>query len=300
MKSGTTFLNSLLDAHPSIFMSYPEEPSYFVDPSTLKKVWRYMWERGFWRSEENYLNLFNAASNSKIIGEASTNYTKLPLIKGVPEKIYQFNSNARFIYIMRDPIERTISHYWHMVQFHSEHRGILRAIKNVRQYQDVSYYAMQLKPYINKFGLESIFTLTHEELLNDMLPTLEKLYDWLGVDSNFIPEEIHTPKNVTPSIIEKASGLGILHRFRHSEFWASISPYIPNNFRKVGSNLSTKLVKKNIIPKNEIVEFLRPIQIEQTKELSDMLGREFSEWKTLYNDTIEYDFDPSSILNSHL
>ena len=38
MKSGTTYLNKLLGVHPCIFMCTPEEPTYFVDSSQLKKL----------------------------------------------------------------------------------------------------------------------------------------------------------------------------------------------------------------------------------------------------------------------
>ena len=54
-----------------------------------------------------------------------TNYTKQPLVKGVPEKIRKFNPESRLIYIMRDPIQRTISHYWHRVRWEGEWRPIL-------------------------------------------------------------------------------------------------------------------------------------------------------------------------------
>ena len=95
MKSGTTYLRRLLASHPDIFMCEPDEPSYFVDPRQLKVIWRDMWERGFWRSEAHYLQLFRSAGDAMIVGEASTNYTKLPLMAGVPEKI-GFQSGRSF------------------------------------------------------------------------------------------------------------------------------------------------------------------------------------------------------------
>src|ERR1700730_14880709 len=142
MKSGTTYLTKLLNSHPSIFMCDPKEPSYFVDQAQLRKIWAEMWDGGYWK-EENYLRLFQTAENATILGESSTNYTKRPLVMGVPEKIQQFNPDARFIYIMRDPVERAMSHYWHMVNWEGEWRSILDAIKEEPQYRDVSYYAMQ-------------------------------------------------------------------------------------------------------------------------------------------------------------
>ena len=99
MKSGTTYLSVLLNSHPSIFICYPEEPSFFVDTDQLKKLWTYMWEKEYWRSEDAYLKLFDLAGDATVIGEASTNYSKLPLVSGVSERIFKFNPDARLIYM---------------------------------------------------------------------------------------------------------------------------------------------------------------------------------------------------------
>jgi hypothetical protein len=45
MKSGTTYLWSLLSSHPSIFMSRFKQPSYFVDASQLQKHDNRIWIR---------------------------------------------------------------------------------------------------------------------------------------------------------------------------------------------------------------------------------------------------------------
>ena len=80
----------------------------------------------------------SAAGTAPIVGEASVHYTYLPLSSGVAEKIHRFNPDARLLYVMRDPIERTLSHYWHRVQRLGEHRSLSTAIKNDPQYTDVA------------------------------------------------------------------------------------------------------------------------------------------------------------------
>jgi hypothetical protein len=70
MKSGTTHLSALLADHPAVFMSSPKEPCHFVDGKTLRKIWPYMWRRGFWKSAELYLSLFAGAGDARVIGEA--------------------------------------------------------------------------------------------------------------------------------------------------------------------------------------------------------------------------------------
>ncbi len=92
MKSGTTYLNKLLAAHPEIFMCAPEEPSYFVEPRQLRALWPEAWDQGLWRSEDHYLQLFRDSGEAIHLGESSTITTKTSAGgRGVPERIHEFN-----------------------------------------------------------------------------------------------------------------------------------------------------------------------------------------------------------------
>ncbi len=102
MKSGTTSLHSYLATHPQIFMSLNKEPEYFAKQEVFK-------------GEDWYLSLFRSAAGIQIVGESSTTYARLPYFPGVPDRIAKFNPEARFIYVMRDPVERSISQYWFRV-----------------------------------------------------------------------------------------------------------------------------------------------------------------------------------------
>src|SRR5262249_59279001 len=124
-----------------VFMTPVKEPCYFVDPRDLRNAWPQMWRKGYWRTAERYLELFAAAGAATVIAEASNLYSQVPAIAGVPERILSFSPDARFIYLMRDPVERTISHYWHRVRWSGEHRPILAAPRTDPQYTDTSHYA---------------------------------------------------------------------------------------------------------------------------------------------------------------
>ncbi|MFQ5535033.1 MAG: sulfotransferase [Sphingomonadales bacterium] len=282
MKSGTSSLHSYLGAHPSIFMSFPKEPSYFVARAQLRSIWPQMEKRGYWKAEENYLELFRKAGDARIIGEASTNYSKLPRITGVAERIARFNPEARIIYIMRDPVERTISHYWHMAALHSEAREILPAIRQDRHYREVSHYALQLAPYLKLFGAANLRTLTFEALKSSPLAVAHDIFAWLGVDPTFVPPNIGHRANVTPKAVLQARGVGVLRQFRYSRVWDILGPVIPAGIRAAGRNLSEKTVNRSSVELDEVITLLRGPQRDQTEELSAMLGRDFREWKTLY------------------
>lgn len=280
MKSGTSSLHSYLAMHPEIFMCEPKEPCYFVGRSQLDSP--HIERLGLWRAEHLYLALFSQAGDAKVIGESSTLYTKAPRIGGVPERIAEFNRQSRFIYLMRDPVERTISHYWHMVRHHGETRDMLTAIRNTDEYRDVSHYAMQLDQYYRVFPPERVLTLTFEELTAAPQPVVARVFTWLGVDARFVPRNLGVHENATPEGVERVRGRGWLHRLRHSSFWERVGPWCPRPVRRIGRALSARQVDRKAEPVERVCHYLRPIQRDQVEALEAMLGRSFPEWTTLY------------------
>jgi sulfotransferase family protein len=283
MKSGTTYLRKLLNAHPDIYMCEPDEPSYFVDPRHLKTVYPEMWECGLWRSEKRYLDLFRPAGDAPILGEASTNYTKLPLVPGVPERIAAFNPEARFIYLLRDPVERAISHYWHMVRHHAEHRPIAEAIRRDPQFVVVSHYAMQLRPFLEWFGRDRVLVLIHERLVADPAAVMGGVYRWLAVDSAAADLSVFVePENVAPEVVSMPGWSGVPRRLRQALPLKSAMARLPPAVHGALHRMTTYEVRRRAVDVTEVVGFLRPEQRRQTDELARLLGCSFPEWPTLY------------------
>jgi hypothetical protein len=271
MKSGTTSLHMYLASHPQIFMSTPKEPAYFA----REDVWR--------KGEEWYLSLFASAHDALVIGESSTSYTKAPRFAHVPERISQFNPAARLIYIMRDPVERTISQYWFAVRFYGERRDMLTAIRQDPRYTDVGNYAMQLAPYLKLFGHDNIATLTFEELATAPLQTMQKLFIWLGVESSFEPPNLHHRAGVTPDVIVVPG----TPRFNNLVRWRPVQTFkklAPPPVVELAKRLSGrwKYINRKRSQRYKVIEYLRGIQREQVCVLSEMLQRDFPEWTTLY------------------
>jgi hypothetical protein len=273
MKSGTTSLHAYLREHPQIFMSRLKEPGYFVEELNLD------------RGEAWYLDLFAGADGARVIGESTTDYTKYPKYRGVAERIARFNPEARFIYLMRDPVERTISHYWHAVRhrLRLERRELLTAIRDEPHYRDVSHYAMQLEPYLSLFGRDRILAVTFEEMNTRPGSFIASVLQWLGVDSGFVPPNLHERENVTPKVIRRVRGFGLLHGFRHSSLWNAVGSYVHPSLRQAGKRLAVDKVDRSRQGTTDAIAFLRPIQLEQTQRLAAILGRDFPEWRTLYD-----------------
>ena len=202
-------------------------------------------------------------------------------LTGVAEKIAKAIPSARFIYIMRDPVERAVSHYWHMVKRKQESRDLVSAIRNDSQYRDVSNYAMQLKPYIETFGLERIKTLTFEEMVASPLETVKQVFAWLDVDSSFIPPNLDERMNVTPDKMVRIRGDGRLYRFRFSPIWRAVGRFVPREVRALGRRMSDREIRRPTDSAEHIPDTLLPLFIPEVERLSVMFGREFPEWKTV-------------------
>ncbi len=282
MKSGTSYLRKLLNAHPDIFMCEPDEPSYFLDPHSLRTIYPEMWERGFWRSEERYLELFRAGGDAPILGEASTAYTKAPLAPGAPERIAAFNPEARFVYLIRDPVARAISHYWHMARHHAEHRPIAEAFRRDPQYVAFSNYAMQLEPFLERFRGDQIAVVIHERLVADPVGTMTELYEWLGVPPAVDLSGVLGPENVAPEVVSMPAFCGIPRRLRQAPALESVIALLPPRLRRALHRLTTREIARLDVDVTEGVAFLRPEQLRQTERLAQLLGYGFPEWTTLY------------------
>lgn len=271
-KCGTTSLHHSLERHPDIFMSDPKEPGYF-SPGV-----------GFRPTDEAwYLGLFAGAGNAKIVGESSTHYSKLPTYPGVPERIRAFCESPRFIYVMRDPIDRMISQYWFGVQKETEFRSLAQTIREDSRLTDWGDYKMQLEPYFETFGRDRVLVLTFEELIASQEAVVRSVFEWLGVDPTLAPPTL-AKENMRPETLLAPRGFGLLQRFRHSKLWGGMAPYFPKGVRSLGHRLSRRPLRPQDVSIDEVVESLRPLQREKVRELSRFLGREFPEWRTTLGD----------------
>src|SRR5690606_27100937 len=200
-----TSLHKYLNAHPDIYMSDNKEPGYFVKEMSLSHGLNW------------YLALFKSGEGATYIGESSTHYTKLPTYTGVPKRLWEFAPTAKLVYLMRDPFDRLVSHYWHevrKVEHGGEYRSLQRAVAENPEYLAFSYYAMQLRPYLELFGQQSIHIMTFEALMADPNSEVNKLFAWLKLAPLDVSDQTHEIHNQRPEKIIGVSGFGVLNKIR--------------------------------------------------------------------------------------
>lgn len=281
MKAGTSSLHEYLHQHPEIFMSRMKEPQYFAPHLTR---WKEAWGIGNPFPEPGidwYLRLFAEAGDVKYAGESSVSYTARPWVKDCEKRIDKFNPEARFIYLMRDPIERAVSHYWYFVKDGREDRDMLTAFERKEEYISRSNYAMQLKPYLDQFGRERVFTLTLEDLNEDPNAVFRELFSWLGVDPG-VQVDTSQQFNVSSKELRQTRRYRVcLDTLMKHWRWKKIEPKLPSVVPRLLKRITYREVIKSAVDDRAAIDYLRPILQRHTDTLKDLLNRDFPEWNTL-------------------
>lgn len=266
-KSGTTSLHHYLSEHPDVFMSDPKEPGFFARGF-----------EGFPKDEGWYRSLFEEGATCRYRGESSTHYTKLPTYSGAAEGIAAYCDRPRLIYLMRDPIDRAISHYWHGARQNAEFRSPLRAIKEGVQYKAYGEYDRQLRPFLRRFPPETLFITTFEELVARPREVTSDVFAWLDLDPERAPRSFPA-ENTTPGSIERMAVGQRLGEFLHkSRAWETISPLLPQAVKDIGRELTTREFSPSKTPMDDVVSYLRPWAQDVAARTGELLEREFPQW----------------------
>jgi hypothetical protein len=96
------------------------------------------------------------------------------------ERIQQHCPDAKFIYVIRHPIDRLVSQYIHEWTQRVISVDINQAIAKHPELIDYSRYSMQLQPYFEAFGKDRILPIFFENLLQSPQQELERVCQFLG------------------------------------------------------------------------------------------------------------------------
>jgi hypothetical protein len=102
-KSGTSSLAHYLMQHPKIYM--PDRELHFFD---ARGGYADRWKYGV----EWYENQFASADSHHLCGEKTPTYAYIP---SVPKRMNAVVPDIKLIWILRDPVYRAYSNYWHAV-----------------------------------------------------------------------------------------------------------------------------------------------------------------------------------------
>ena len=179
-KCGTTSLFEYLSAHGNIARPTRKEIHYFDEN----------YERGLrWYREH-----FPRVERPQITGEATTAYL---FAKDAPARAAALVPDAKIIAVLRDPIRRVISHYWHnqrrgrvRTDFESYFREALssnadRETNQARQFINYpvqwGFYKEQIERWFDHFPREQFLFIRFEDLVSEADAHTQNVFRFLDL-----------------------------------------------------------------------------------------------------------------------
>lgn len=198
-KSGTTTLHTLLAAHPDIFMSSPVKEAHYFYPEEMLAA--YAANKGYAvanrRDEYAMRNMLNGYNGERYFGESCPNYTfaNSAQKRRIPQNMAALAPDLRFIFIMRNPIERIVSTYFHWRR-HSKSDATFQEFMAERGSLAVetSLYWKQLSNYFAVFPKERFHLVAFDEFVSDQNLECRKIFSFLNLPEIEIQAE-HRNKN---------------------------------------------------------------------------------------------------------
>ena len=195
-KSGTSTLHEYLNLHPDICMSKPKETHFFAEDERYIKG----------PEHHNHIFEYGDKKNAKYFGESSTRHC---LWKPALNRIKENLDNPKLIVILREPVERLLSHYRWLWALTLEKRPLLKAIYeeekkgfhpdinlrgNYLCYIRSSNYSYWCPLIIDLFGKENVLFINSNELFYSKEIVLKKCFDFLLLPQIKLNREIHENK----------------------------------------------------------------------------------------------------------
>ena len=277
-KCGTTSLSVYLSKHPEVVMSHPKEPHYFSTDI----------ENGGMTDQSKYLACFAQDKIPIAIGEASTLYL---YSKDAIQNILEFNPNAKFIVMLRKPIDIVLSFHQVALNYFGETETNLETAWDLqidRQngkkipkgcpdpqlllYGKIAKLGTQVKRLTDQVTPDQVKFIYFDEFVSKTDKVYWAVLEFLKVNKNHTPNfENHNPTrqikfNKLTKIVNQAVGLkkavGIKKQF-------GVAKKIHNANVKGGSPTKMSQPLKTKIN----VYFEKDIQL-----LSDLMNKNISDW----------------------
>lgn len=196
-KSATTALFKYLQPHSELALPAAKEVPLFTQDVVKEEV-------------DNFVRDNYASETGKLLGKATPQYM---CDERIPARIHDHNPDMKLIAVLRDPIDRAWSHYRMNLRRETEGRSFEQAMieqlnpkrinkarvgspplhtqefENEGDYYLVwGEYGRILKQYLELFRREQLLVLHTSELKNDPSAVLDRVLDFLGLETGFRPD----------------------------------------------------------------------------------------------------------------
>lgn len=302
-KSGTSSLGGYLSQHPEIYISPIKEPHFFSEDIRMDDFRTDYRDRATFDvkaylkkhplpykhiahidDQSQYLELFREVKNEKAIGELSSGYL---YSNCAAENLLKFNSDAKIVMVLRQPVERAYSHYLMNIRdFWDYDSGFLNALEHdaassekgwgkSHLYVELGLYFEQVSRYLKRFPESQIKIFLYEDFKNDPVEFIQELCEFLEVEPSTL-----SAKNITEN-----KNAAALPRFKIPGVYLPIfnvnrkyiGMFMPD---KIKSQIRKAISSSKNVPKLRGDEFEQAMKYfsEDVQKLSVLIKRDLQSW----------------------
>lgn len=291
-KCGTTSLHQVLHQHPDIWMARNE--LYFFDADDPVAHADFLGMNGddlVWRAPHDqalrgwYQSRFTDAPDGCLVGEDTTTY----LMSDVAAfRIKAADQKVKIIFMLRDPVERAFSQYWHLVRSGRTCVSFEKALSSEPSIILGSTYAPRLRQFYQALGKERVHVVLFEEFRANQQAVVDGVTAFLGLPPLLL-EQVETWHNRTkyPARTETLLRLNrigrILVRYRYARHFGGDSGIFSRVahkayrrwFRFVDKRVLTRDRPPSEMRSNTRAYLSRHLS-DRNAGLSDLLGKDLS------------------------
>ena len=261
-RSGTTWLEKNLRSHPDVFMPGIKELHFFNKHYDRGLPW--------------YEAHFEEAVSFKAVGEATPGYLHGFVYdnqkeRNVAERIKECLPDAKLIVSLRDPVERAYSRYLNSkARFDTnKEKSFEQQLSDSPEFIAEGMYFDQLSRYLCFFPPEQIQILLYDDLVQNPVSYMQKVYEFLGLRS-----DIETGWESVK--VNRETSKGNLARFQTLDFLSrALGRTGLHGFAESVMQFNS-LEQEPMSP--ETRRQLSDIYQEQNRQLAKMIGRDLSSW----------------------
>jgi len=163
-------------------------------PEGLKETW--FFSKFYYKGVKWYASYFKPKVSCKSIVEVDPTLFSHP---EAPKRVYDtIGSDVLIICTLRDPVERSISHYRHAKRYGWTKKPLTQALRVLPEIIDESCYTKHLKKWFSIFGRSRVLIFFYEELAQKPDMFVERLCSTMKIPYISIPN--HLKKRVNKSV----------------------------------------------------------------------------------------------------
>ncbi len=254
MKCGTTSLHRYLSTHPELSVGR-KELNFFSESKN--------WQRGL----DWYRSQFDEQRATWV--DVSVDYAQRSPEHDSADLIRRVAPNATLVYLVRNPVERAVSHYMHHVFKGLETRSLAETMTLGPAHHpqlNASRYYYQLEAYLPWFDRSQIMLFDFDELVQDSRRVCRRIFERVGVDPDFEHPEMSRVFNVAT---EKRYPTRLGRRLMQLPAGRAVRTALLSPFER---RMTRPVLDE--AQREQLIEYLRP----DVEALQKWWGRDLSHW----------------------